>query len=189
MPTHSPTVAERDAGTCSVITRSPPGRTLRLTTAPSGVDSSVRVVPTGCSCPETCRAMGSLLTNALKATMRAPRSLMVAFRDHYLQRSETCSGVGLLGVGGRRGTLGGSLVVLDHDQADLAAVVDVGDLDAELVAHVDHVFDLVDPLAVAQLRDVHQAVLARQQRDERAERGRLHHGAEEALADLGQLRV
>src|SRR3954452_2521476 len=184
MPTHSPTVAERDAGTCSVITRSPPGRTLRLTTAPSGVDSSVRVVPTGCSCPETCRAMGSLLTNAVKASLPAIDTGKEAFTD---QRA-VLLGVGLLGVGGGV-TLGGGrgFVLLDHDQADLAAVVDVGDLDAELVAHVDHVFDLVDPLAVAQLRDVHQAVLARQQRDERADRGRLPHGAEEALADLGQL--
>src|SRR4051812_38431297 len=170
MPTHSPTVAERDAGTCSVITRSPPGRTLRLTTAPSGVDSSVRVVPTGCSCPETCRAMGSLLTNAVKASLPAVDAGKEAFTD---QRA-VLLGVGLLGVGGGRVTLGrgrfGGVLFLDDDQADLAAVVDVGDLDAELVAHVDHVFDLVDPLAAAQLGDVHQAVLARQQRDERAER-------------------
>src|SRR5207244_7872333 len=81
---------------------------------------------------------------------------------------------------------------LDRDQRQLAAVVDLADLDLDLVADVHHVVDVLDSLAAVQLadlRDVQQAVLAGQQRDERAERGRLHHRAEEPLADLGHVRV
>ena len=77
----------------------------------------------------------------------------------------------------------------DEDQRDLAAVVDVGDLHTQLVADLDHVLDLGDALAPAQLGDVHQAVTTRQQRHERAEIGCLDHGSEESLTDLGQLRV
>src|SRR5690349_1258254 len=136
-----PTEADRTPGTCSVITRSPPGSTVRLTSHPLSVRSRTRVL--------------TLLTNE--------------------------SGLGgRVGLGGLGGRLGG--VLLDRHQADLAALVDVGDPHAELVTDLDDVLDLADPLAVAQLRDVDEAVLARQQRDERAERGRLHHGAEEALA-------
>src|ERR1700730_8653278 len=81
---------------------------------------------------------------------------------------------------------------LDRDQRQLAAVVDLADLDLDLVADVHHVVDVLDSLAAVQLadlRDVQQPVLAGQQRDERAERGRLHHRAEEPLADLGHVRV
>src|SRR6201987_3180015 len=81
---------------------------------------------------------------------------------------------------------------LDRNQRQLAAVVDLADLDLDLVADVHHFVDVLDSLAAVQLtdlRDVQQAVLAGQQRDERAERGRLHHRAEEPLADLGHVRV
>src|SRR5690606_35388586 len=54
----------------------------------------------------------------------------------------------LLGGGGfLGGRLGGGLV-LDRDQRDLAAVVDVGDLHTQLVADVHHVLDLGHALAV-----------------------------------------
>src|SRR6185437_4130408 len=81
---------------------------------------------------------------------------------------------------------------LDGDQRQLAAVVHLADLHLDLVADLDHVVDVLDPGAAVQLADlgdVQQAVLAGQQRDERAERGRLHHGAEEPLAHLGNVRV
>src|SRR6516225_5029926 len=81
---------------------------------------------------------------------------------------------------------------LDGDERQLAAVVHLADLHLDLVADLDHVVDVLDPGAAVQLADlgdVQQAVLAGQQRDERAERGRLHHGAEEALANLGNVRV
>src|SRR5215468_9174921 len=81
---------------------------------------------------------------------------------------------------------------LDRDQRQLAAVVDLADLDLDLVANLDDVVDVLDPRAAVQLADlgdVQQAVLAGQQRDERAERGRLHHGAKEALTHLGDVRV
>src|SRR5690348_2221542 len=81
---------------------------------------------------------------------------------------------------------------LDGDERQLAAVVHLADLHLDLVADLDHVVDVLDPgtaVQLADLGDVQQAVLARQQRDERAERGRLHHGAEETLAHLGDVRV
>src|SRR5699024_10700211 len=75
---------------------------------------------------------------------------------------------------------------------ELAAVIDLRDLDLDLLADSDDVVDVFDALAVielAQLGDVQQTVLARGQRDERAEAHRLDHRAEVAFADLGQLRV
>ena len=57
---------------------------------------------------------------------------------------------------------------------------------------MDHLVDVLDALAAVQLadlRDVQQSVLARQQRHERAERRRLHDRAHEPLAHLGHVRV
>src|SRR5699024_6804290 len=51
------------------------------------------------------------------------------------------------------------------------------------------VLDLTDAFAVPEFRNVDEAVLARHQRDERAERSRLHDRAEEPFADLRQLRI
>src|SRR5580698_10525685 len=81
---------------------------------------------------------------------------------------------------------------LDRNQRQLAAVLDLADLNLDLVANLDDIVHVVDPgaaLQLADLGDVEQTVLARQQRDERAKRGRLHHGAEEALPDLRNVRV
>src|SRR5437764_719535 len=62
--------------------------------------------------------------------------------------------------------LGGLLALRPYlVQVDLAALVDVRDLYLDLVADVEEVLDLVDPLAVAHLRDVQQAVPTGQQRD------------------------
>src|SRR5690606_5049007 len=75
----------------------------------------------------------------------------------------------------------------DRLQRQLAAVVDLRDADQELLADTEDVVDVLDALAageLADLADVQQSVLAGQQRDEGAERGDLHHGAEELLADL-----
>src|SRR3954452_7477314 len=75
---------------------------------------------------------------------------------------------GSLGVGGL-GRLGGLALLHHRHQRQLAAVVDLGDLDLELLADRDDVLDVVDPLAAGQgtqLADVQQAVLAGQERDE-----------------------
>src|SRR6202043_197644 len=92
-----------------------------------------------------------------------------------------------------RGTLGRlPFGYLDRDEGELAAVVDLADLDLDLLADLDHIVHVVDPRAAVQLADlgdVQQAVLAGKQRDEGAERGGLHHGTEEALAHLGDVRV
>src|SRR5690348_17838476 len=55
---------------------------------------------------------------------------------------------------------------LDRDKRQLAAVVYLADLHLDLVADVDHVVDVLDPPAAVQLADlgdVQQPVLARQQ--------------------------
>src|SRR5690606_20042532 len=98
---------------------------------------------------------------------------------------------GTSGVGRGDRLLG--LVLVEHDvQRQLAARVDLADLDLDLLAHAEHVVDVLDALAaheLADLRDVQQAVLARRERDERAEGRRLDDRADEALADLGHVRV
>src|SRR5690606_38381609 len=83
--------------------------------------------------------------------------------------------------------------LLGHgDERQLAARVDLGDLHLDLVADLDDVLDLGDPLVVVQrthVRHVQQTVATGQQRDERAERSDLHDRAQVPLADLGELRV
>src|SRR6266540_190231 len=74
-------------------------------------------------------------------------------------------------------------------QADLAGRVDLLHLHHQLVADVHGLLHGGDPLAPAQLRDVHQAVAPWQDVDERPEGGGLDHGALVALADFGKLRV
>ena len=139
-------------GIASVMTRRPPGRTVRRTSPPSASRCSVRVVPGSLAGPE----QGS------HSTVRRRASAGVS-------DSSTATG-----------------------QGQLAARVDLADLDLDLLADLHDVLDVLDALAagqLAQLRDVQQAVLARQQRHEGAERGGLHHGAQVALADLRHLRV
>src|SRR5262245_57094901 len=67
--------------------------------------------------------------------------------------------------------------------------VDALDLDGQLVADLHGLLDARQPLAAAELRDVHQAVPHRGQVDERPEVGGLDHRALVALAHLGQARV
>src|SRR6185369_11445661 len=74
-------------------------------------------------------------------------------------------------------------------QVDLAARVDLGDHHFDLVADVEVVLDLLDPLAIADLGDVQQAITAWQQRDERSEGGGLDDRAQELVADLRHRRV
>src|SRR6478735_9235852 len=95
-------------------------------------------------------------------------------------------------LGGLVRIVGLVAVLDDRDQRQLAAVVDLADLDLDLLADRDDVLDVLDPLATgqgAQLADVQQAVLAREQRDERTEVRRLDDRAEVTLAHLGHRRV
>src|SRR5699024_5058629 len=65
--------------------------------------------------------------------------------------------------------LGRLLVLLDELERQLAAVVDLRDPHQDLLADRDDLLDVLDALAaveLAQLGDVQQAVLAREQRDE-----------------------
>src|SRR4029450_2592664 len=74
-------------------------------------------------------------------------------------------------------------------ERDLPAIVDVLDLDLDRVADLDGLLDIGDPLALAELGDVDQAVAPRHQIHERTERGRVDHGAGEVLADADRARV
>lgn len=49
-------------------------------------------------------------------------------------------------------------LVVDGNQRDLPAVIDIGDLNLELVADVDDVLDLLDALLATELRDVHEPI-------------------------------
>src|SRR5690606_552151 len=73
---------------------------------------------------------------------------------------------------------------LGPDQVDLAAIVDGVDLDAELVALLEEVFDALDPL-FGDLADVQEAVGAGEEVDEGPEVGDLGDRAVVLLADLG----
>src|SRR5690606_13539344 len=98
------------------------------------------------------------------------------------------------GIGGLAVTVagGGALGDLDRGgeaQADLAVRVDVVDLHLHLVAELEHVLHLVDPLAATDLADVEQAVAAGEDVHEGAELGDVHHAARVGLAHLGGGRV
>src|SRR5688572_11181066 len=141
-PTQAPIVADRSPGMRSVRTRTPPGRTERRT----------RASP---SCPAD-----SSLPGSPGGTSGSARGT---------------SGVGACGggLGLRRGVVGstGSTVsgrlVDNRVQRQLAARVDLADLDLDLLAHPEDVLDVLHALAadeLADLRDVQQTVLARGQR-------------------------
>src|SRR4029453_14874193 len=86
--------------------------------------------------------------------------------------------------------VGRGLALLGQLQGDAVLAVDLHDLDEHLVADVDDVLDGPDPLALlAEAGDVKQPVLARGERDEGPEGGRLDPRAQVALADLGHDRV
>ena len=159
-PTQTPTLAERTPGIVSVTTRSPPGRTVRRT----------RDAPPGA-------------VRSLSRVRVEPGCGLGCVR----QPSSDSASLGVRCLGRPRPS---ASLLDDRDQRQLAAVVDLGDLDLDLLADGDDVLDVLDPLAageLAELADVQQAVLAGQQRDERTEGGGLDHGAEVALADLGHV--
>ena len=57
------------------------------------------------------------------------------------------------------------------------------------IPEIEHVLDLVDPLAASDLGDVQQAVAAGEDVDEGSELGDVHHLAVVYLADLGLGRI
>src|SRR4051794_26417015 len=171
-PTQQPKVTERRPGIASVSTRTPPGRTERRTTAPSASPATVwSRDPAGTSGRGTAGTSGVRRRGLLLGALAVPGL------------------AGRLPLGRRPGALA---VRQDRDERELAARVDLGDLDLHLLADREHVLDVLDPLAadhLADLRDVQQSVLARDERDEGAERRRLDDGAHVALADLRHGRV
>ena len=173
-PTQTPMLAERTPAICSVTTRRPPGRTVRRT----------REVT--CPAPSRSRLQGAGAPTAGRQRLRPVSRPAV-------ELLAGCRSVGRSRVARPSSAPSAARGLLDHgDQRQLAAVVDLGDLDLDLLADRDDVLDVLDALAAgqgAQLADVQQAVLAGEQRDERTEVGRLHDRAEVALADLGHRRV
>src|SRR3954464_6457001 len=138
-PTHTPNATDRTPGTDSETTRSPPGRTVRRTSPPSGPVVSVRVVPGRCARPA--RSIGTELLGRRSGVVPT----------------------------GRCGTVATGRLVEHRHERQLAARVDLGDLHLDLGTHRQHVLDVLDPLAtreLADLRNVQQTVLARGQRHE-----------------------
>src|SRR3954453_7786367 len=157
-PTQMPRVADRTPGIVSVSTRSPPGSSGRSTrppnsSTPSTTVSPTRPVPTGAGADAAAPTPAPVRWSVLVSRLRGSR-----------------------GLGRSRVVGGGGVALDDRHQADLAAGVDVGDLDLQLVADVPDVLDLGDALAAAELADVHQAVTPRHQEDNRAEGGGLSPG-------------
>src|SRR4051794_27861325 len=183
-PTQTPMVADLCPGTCSLMIRSPLGRTVRRTTPPSSF-SSVRVVPAGLA------AAGPVTGERPAAGCRPV--VPVAWWVMVGSLGDLGLGLGRHGDPRLRPLAGVARGLLDDwDQRQLAAIVDLADLDLDLLADRDDVLDVLHPLAThqgAELGDVQQAVLAREEGDEGTEVRRLHHRAEVALADLGHGRV
>src|SRR5690606_17803188 len=136
-------------------------------------------------------------TAALAAALvvRAARPVVVAASAALAAGSAIASGTASAAVPAVAfAALGAALLValgllalgVDLVEVDLAAVVDVADLDLDLVADAEDVLDAVDALAVAHLRDVQQPVAARHQRDERAEVGGLDDRAQEPVPHVRQ---
>ena len=98
----------------------------------------------------------------------------------------TVSAVATVGVVARCAGASGGLGLVETVKADLALLVDLEDLDADLVADVEHVLDLVDA-SLGDAGDVEQAVLAGKQLDEGAEGLDAHDAAGVLLAGLGNL--
>src|SRR4051794_39175232 len=108
------------------------------------------------------------------------RSRVRVLPTRWSEAGRANSGLDGLGRGGVGRLLARGPLVHDRDERELAAGVDLGDLNLHLVADLDDVLDILDPLAagdLAQLRDVQQPILAWEQRDEGAERRGLDHGA------------
>src|SRR5690606_18787985 len=194
--THAPTAVDRCAGMVSVSTRIPPGRTERRMTLPScSTWSSVPGSPAGPS--------GSASGTGVVAVLQVGVALLAALATVATAAGALAAGTLvrglLLGVAlgrglalGRGAGLAVLLVLDDGVQGELAARVDLRELDLDLLAHAEDVLDVLHALAAdepADLRDVEEAVLARGQGDEGAEGRRLDDGADEALAHLGHLRV
>src|SRR5688572_17663133 len=90
------------------------------------------------------------------------------------------------------GPLAVALTLEHRNQVQLAVRADLGDANAERIADLDDVLDALDALAtgeLSELRDVNEAVPARDDVHERAEVHRLHDLALVLLADLERLRV
>src|SRR3954469_6960122 len=74
-------------------------------------------------------------------------------------------------------------------QADLALLVDLLDDHFDLLAERQHVFDVVDALAFAELGDMDQTVAAGEDVDERPELGDVDHPAYVGRTDIGLRRI
>src|SRR5258706_12118305 len=124
MPIQIPSDTDRTPGTVSVRTRRPPGSSVRRAPPrqPPGAEAAAP-------------ALG-VMTFVMPGDRSSNGSIR---RDLDRDGRSGGGGIGARAVGRR--------LVDDRDQADLAAVVDVGDLDTELVADLHDVLDLADALA------------------------------------------
>src|ERR1035438_8326524 len=124
MPAQIPNATDRTEGSDSVMTRSPPGSTVRVTASSPPADGCV-LTSRGAS------ARGDGFGD-LRGHPQSP-----ARRDGRHRRPVP--------------------LALDHfhgNQGQLAAVVHLADLYLDLVTHLDHIVDVLDPGPAVQLPDL-----------------------------------
>src|SRR5204863_1036008 len=102
------------------------------------------------------------------ATAVAPRATVPAATPAITARTAVAAFARLPRRTGVGQLFAGFLVDQAHRQADLAALVDLDQLDLDLLALAQHVADILDPL-VPDLRHMDQPVLAGHEGHERAE--------------------
>src|SRR5436190_350499 len=163
LPTHAPTVTDRDAGSDSVTIRRPDGSRVRRTSSSLTPLRGSRV-----QTRSTARAAATTTATATATTALCSLRAIAAIRR---RRRVAATTIG---------------VVADQRERQLAVLVDVVDAHAELVTERQHVFDAVDPLALPELGDVDEAVSTGEDVDERTELGDVD---DASLVDRAHLRA
>src|SRR5207302_3121892 len=153
-----------------------PRATIAITAAAFASRSAVTVAAAAFAASAT--AAAAFTTGSTVAVTPAAATMTIAARPTVaaFTRLSWRTGIGKL--------LAGLLIDQAHRQADLAALVDLEQLDLHFLALGEDVADVLDPL-VLDLRDVDQPVLAGHVGHERAEIDDARHLAGVDLADLG----
>src|SRR5262245_54521782 len=155
--TQKPSATERTLGIRSVTTRSPEVNSVRR----------IGIGLRGVAGPRVAVARATIPVAVPVAVARTTLAVAGTAVPVAVTPRRSVLGLDLRALGDRP-------LLADRPQRDLAAVVDVLDLDLDRVPHLDRVLDVGDPLALAELRDVDQPVAARHEVHERAERRRVH---------------
>src|SRR5271165_4755907 len=144
-----PSAADRTAGSDSVITRRPPGRTVREMPSSLPADRRLPTVMSSRPLSGVIRPGAAGPAGASGAGIAAPATLPVAVvvaAPVPVPPVPPVAAVTRARLIGAAEVLAGRFPLhdLDWHQRQLAAVVDFADFDLDLVAHLHHVIDVVD---------------------------------------------